>query len=181
MTEVSDIVSVQPTESYPNFGVLSFGRGLFEKPPIDGAMTSASKLNRVRADQFVYSRLFAFEGAYAAVPSEFDGYFVSGEFPTFDPDTAQLLAPYLAAYLKSEQTWRELASGGKGLGVRRQRIHAETLLEYEVWLPPVPEQVRVVENLMRLEKAGRLREQTSTCAQALHASTLNYAFAGLLR
>ena len=37
-------------------------------------------------DQFVYSKLFAWEGALAVVDSEFDGLFVSQEFPTFTID-----------------------------------------------------------------------------------------------
>lgn len=180
MVETADFVAVDPTQSYPNVGVLSFGRGLFEKVPIDGSRTSATKLNRIRADQFVYSRLFAFEGAYAAVPSRFDGYFVSGEFPTFAVDPAELLAPFLAAYLKSEQTCSELAGASKGLGVRRQRIHVESLLQYEVWLPPVEQQLFVVRKLDRLNEAGRLRERSGARVSALQASTLNHAFAGLL-
>jgi type I restriction enzyme S subunit len=180
MVETADLVAVDPIQSYPNVGVFSFGRGLFEKAPIDGATTSATKLNRIRADQFVYSRLFAFEGAYTAVPSRFDGYFVSGEFPTFDVDSAELLAPFLAAYLKSEQTWSELAGASKGLGVRRQRIHVDSLLKYEVWLPSLPRQVLIVGKLDRLEDAGRLRERSGARVSALQVSALNHAFAGLL-
>src|SRR6185312_364561 len=72
-----DPVTVHADESYPNVGVLSFARGLFTKPPIDGSVTSASTLYRIRAGQFLYSRLFAFEGAYAIVGQEYDGAFVS--------------------------------------------------------------------------------------------------------
>jgi type I restriction enzyme, S subunit len=180
MTEVSDMRTVEPTETYPNVGILSFGRGLFEKPPIDGSTTSAKKLNRIRASQFIYSRLFAFEGAYASVPDRFDGHFVSGEFPTFELDQSRLLARYLAAYLKSEQTWAELAGSSKGLGVRRQRIHAESLLAYEIWIPPLTHQRQVVAQLERLEQAAHRRQGAAALATALAASALNQAFAGLL-
>jgi type I restriction enzyme S subunit len=180
MTETSEIITVEPTETYPNIGILSFGRGLFEKPPIDGSTTSAKKLNRIRVGQFIYSRLFAFEGAYASVPDRFDGHFVSGEFPTFDLDQSRLLAPYLAAYLKSEETWADLAASSKGLGVRRQRIHAESLLAYEVWIPPLTHQRQVVVQLEQLEQATHLRERTATLTAALESSALNQAFAGQL-
>lgn len=86
ITPVSDPVAVEVDKQYPNVGILSFGRGVFEKPPIDGSRTSAKTLYRITAGQFIYSRLFAFEGAYAAVPPEFDGWYVSNEFPTFDVD-----------------------------------------------------------------------------------------------
>jgi type I restriction enzyme S subunit len=61
---VDDSHKVQPDRSYPNLGIYSFGRGLFHKPPINGAATSATALRRVQSGQFIYSRLFAFEGAY---------------------------------------------------------------------------------------------------------------------
>jgi len=76
---VEDAHSVEADKQYPNLGIYSFGRGLFHKQPIDGALTSATTLYRVRKGQFIYSRLFAFEGAYGAVAEEFDEYFVSGE------------------------------------------------------------------------------------------------------
>ncbi len=180
MAEVSDMRTVEPTERYPNVGILSFGRGVFEKPPIDGSTTSAKKLNRIYAGQFIYSRLFAFEGAYSSVPDRFNGHFVSGEFPTFELDQSRLLAPYVAAYLRSEETWADLAGSSKGLGVRRQRIHAETLLAYEIWIPPLTQQRQVVTQLEKLAQATHLRERSVTLAKALDASTLNQAFAGLL-
>ena len=54
--------SVDGSRSYPNLGIFSYGRGVFPKPPIEGAATSAQALRRVRSGQFIYSRLFAFEG-----------------------------------------------------------------------------------------------------------------------
>ena len=63
MQQAADPVTVTPDRSYRNVGILSFGRGLFEKPEIDGRTTSAKTLFRIRGGQFIYSRLFAFEGA----------------------------------------------------------------------------------------------------------------------
>ena len=63
----NDIVSVQRDQEYPNFGIYSYARGLFRKLPINGLASSANTLRRVRKGQFIYSRLFAFEGAYGIV------------------------------------------------------------------------------------------------------------------
>jgi type I restriction enzyme, S subunit len=78
-----DEVVLQDDGTYDTAGVLSFGRGLFRRPPVRGSETSYSSYFRLNKDQFVYSRLFAWEGALAVVPPEFDGLFVSAEFPTF--------------------------------------------------------------------------------------------------
>ena len=85
LVESSEPVPVDAERRYENLGLYSFARGAFSKPPIDGAQTSAKTLYRVRQGQFIYSRLFAFEGAYAVVPPEMDGFFVSNEYPTCVP------------------------------------------------------------------------------------------------
>lgn len=175
----SDRVKVAPTESYRNLGIYSFGRGVFEKPDIDGSMTSAAVLNRVRAGQFIYSRLFAFEGAYAYVTPAFDGYFVSNEFPSFDPDPDRLDARWLATYLRSAERWAELAGASKGLGVRRQRIPVEAILAYEVWLPPIEVQRSMVETIDAIDRASQARAENTKRVSALVPAVLNEVFAEL--
>ena len=171
-----DRVEVKPSGSYPNVGIYSFGRGLFAKPPIEGNNSSAKKLNRIRGGQFIYSRLFAFEGAYAVVPQEFDGYYVSNEFPAFDVDPTRLDSSWLAAYLRSPDRWIELASKSKGLGVRRQRVSIESVLSYEVWLPPIEEQRVMVRGVRDVETIRMKRESTSRLIEALTPATVNAAF-----
>jgi type I restriction enzyme S subunit len=128
--------TVSPDRLYPNVGILSYAKGLFGKQPIDGAITNAKTLYRIREGQFIYSRLFAFEGAYALVPSDFDGYYVSNEFPTFDinPDLASV--KFLTVLFLTETDWQELRASTKGMGDRRLRIKPEHILARPIWLPP---------------------------------------------
>jgi type I restriction enzyme S subunit len=179
MHAASASVKVDLATEYPNAGIYSFGRGLFEKPPIDGATTSAATLNRILAGQFIYSRLFAFEGAYAYVPSEFDGYYVSNEFPAFDPDPGRLDARWLATVLRSPYRWAELGGRSKGLGVRRQRVPVEAVMDYEVWLPPIAEQRSMIASIDELERASSLRDAVGSRVDALLPAALNESFARL--
>lgn len=179
MEESTESVEVSLEGRYPNLGIYSFGRGVFAKPPIDGMETSAKKLNRVRAAQFIFSRLFAFEGAYTFVPNEFDGYFVSKQFPCFDVDPSLATAEFIAAALQSPQQWRELARSSKGLGLRRQTIKVEALLDHELWFPPISEQYRMVDALQKLDQVRGLLKSSSSIAASVLPSALNRAFAGL--
>ena len=179
MSKSSSTIRVDASMAYPNLGIYSFGRGVFKKPPIDGGSTSAVTLNRVRAGQFIYSRLFAFEGAYGWIPPDFDGFFVSSEFPAFDPDPQRLDARWLASYLRSPSRWAELAGASKGLGVRRQRISSDAVLAHEVWLPPISQQAIAIAWLDRIEAASRGRIAARQVIDALLPSALNEAFAGL--
>jgi type I restriction enzyme, S subunit len=154
LQETSDTAAVDATASYPNIGIYSYGRGTFNKPPIDGANTSATQLFRVRAGQFIYSRLFAFEGAYALVRPSQDGHYVSNEFPSFNLDTQRILPEFLFAYFKSPAVWRELAEQSTGLGDRRQRIHPEIIQAHSINLPPIEYQAKVRDAFMKLERVG---------------------------
>jgi type I restriction enzyme, S subunit len=166
---------VDGLKSYPNLGIYSFGRGLFRKSPIEGARTSARELNRVRAGQFIYSRLFAFEGAFGMVEPEFDGYFVSNEYPTFDCNPDLVLPEFLRAYFGLPAIWRELSAGSKGLGDRRQRVQPASLIAHRLLVPPLNEQ----EQLLRVAPLARAARDLVTAAssqvEALFKSVIHHS------
>ena len=170
----SAAVSVRADVEYPNFGVYSFGRGLFRKPPISGALTSASMLYKAKAGQFVYSRLFAFEGAYGFVSPEFDGYYVSNEFPLFDCNLDRVVPEFIAGYVRQPHIWRSIAESATGVGHRRQRVQPGGLLAYELPLPPLAEQQRVVKRIGALfagiDEARTVRQDAAETARALLAA-----------
>ena len=171
-----DPVFVEPDQSYRNVGIYSFGRGLFAKPDINGTTTSAKTLYRIHHEQFIYSRLFAFEGAYGFVTPEFEGAFVSNEFPTFDADENELSTEWLATYLRAPDRWRELAASSTGLGVRRQRVPVEAVLAFEIVLPPIDEQLAMVRTINRIDALTRDRVEATRALEALVPAALNAAF-----
>ena len=172
--------SVQTDKSYPNLGIYSFGRGLFHKPQIDGALTSAKRLRKVKKGQFIYSRLFAFEGAYGMATDDFDGYFVSNEYPTFDCIASDICVEFIMAYFKSPFIWQKIATGSKGLGDRRQRVQPEQVLAHEIWLPPIKWQNQIAEVQKNLTVLKKYQTETSAKLGALLPSILDKTFKGEL-
>ncbi len=163
-------VKVNRDHDYANLGIYSFGRGLFAKPPIIGATTSAPTLYRVRSGQFVYSRLFAFEGAFGVVPPEMDGWYVSNEYPTFDVDESRVLVEFVELAICRATAWEELAAMTVGLGHRRQRLRPEDLLAFEIELPSLDEQCAIMEltnAASQVVDAGR--SEALAAFAALHA------------
>lgn len=177
---VDDSHRVVADRNYPNLGIYSFAHGLFPKPPIDGALTSATTLRRVRKGQFIYSRLFAFEGAYGMVTKEYDGFFVSNEYPTFDYDFLRMRTEFVAAYFKSPEVWKEVAVGSKGLGDRRQRVQPAQVLSYRLWLPPLEWQNSIAEVQAEVDALKRMQAETTAEIDALIPSVLDKAFKGEL-
>ena len=180
LTLVDDVRPVYADKSYQNLGIYSFGRGLFHKPPIDGALTSAKTLRKVKKGQFIYSRLFAFEGAYGMVTDDFDECFVSNEYPTFDCRPSHIRGEFLSAYFKSPVTWEQIAAGSKGLGHRRQRVQPEQILGHEIWLPPMEWQNQIAEVQTKKSDLNKHQTESTTELDALLPSILDKAFKGEL-
>lgn len=187
LVSVDDAVQVSPTDVYEMVGVYNFGRGLFRKTPVSGAETSYKSLNRLRTGRFVYSRLFAWEGSVAVVTSEFDGLFVSTEFPVFGIDTERLLPQYLSLVCRWPQFHDQLARSTTGLGLRRQRVYEDALLALQIPLPPIDEQrriaARISEKLDRIDvlnaaQAGSMQIVGSLMAAIRHEALSDLGAAG---
>lgn len=176
LTMRRDGVKVDPTAAYPNFGLYSYGRGAFPKPAISGSATSATTLFRVQCGQFIYSKLFAFEGAFAVVPDEMDGWFVSNEYPVFDVDETRVLTDYLQIAICRPTVWKELASMTVGMGHRRQRLKPEAFLAHEIELPTLDEQKAIVLTVAAvddaLDAARESRDRANTFLMALREHLL---------
>jgi type I restriction enzyme S subunit len=166
-----DPVRIEPDKEYRTAGILSYGRGLFERPTIVGRDTSYSAYYRLHQDQFVYSKLFAWEGALAVVPSDFDGIFVSQEFPIFDIDSSKILPQYLELICKWPTTWERIRGHESGMGGRRKRVHPGRMLQVSIPLPDLMAQRRIVDLLSRadnsLEAQSRLEQSASQVARTL--------------
>lgn len=180
LTEAGQMTKVVNGKLYPNVGIFSYARGLFAKPDIDPETSKAERLYRIRKGQFIYSRLFAFEGAYGYVPDWADGKFVSGEFPSFDCDREAVLSEFLFCYFKSEDVWKKLRDECKGMGGRRIRLRESAFLAQELWLPPVAYQQTVKTAFESLESASTLQRDFPVELEALQSSLLNQAFSGNL-
>lgn len=91
------------------------------------------------------SKLNAWEGALAVVPEEFDGSYVSPEYPVFDINNDHADATYIAHLAQWPGLWDRLTP--RGSMVRRKRTTPTTLLATKVPLPELDEQRRIVTRL----------------------------------
>lgn len=170
IAEERDKRRVEPDVAYPLAGVLGFGRGVLLRDAVRGADMSAQFLYRIRAGQLMYSRLKAFEGAFALVSPEADGRYVSNEFPTFDVDTSVALPEFIALYLARPRVWEELQAGSEGMGARRERLQPADFLDLELDLPPLDEQARIVSSVAVVDRAVHAYQQQGSAARKAHAA-----------
>lgn len=150
-----DQVDADVAGRYPVAGVYSFGRGMFKRGPILGSETSYKKLNRLHVGQLVVSRLKAFEGALAVVPVDLDGWYLSPEFPTFECIDGRLDLAYLGYICRWPEFWALLRGTSRGIGARRERVHAEDLLRLNLDVPSFDEQRKRAARLDTASEAFR--------------------------
>ncbi len=170
---------VDATESYDFAGVYCFGRGVFRGQRRTGTEFAYKRLTRIRAGEFIYPKLMAWEGALAVVPDDCDGLFVSPEFPVFTINTDKVLPEVIDVYFRSPAVWPLLSGASTGTNVRRKRLNPSDFLRYEFPLPSREAQF-VLRNVRRkLTDLGAASNQTSQL-EALPPSILDRAFKGEL-
>ncbi|MER5929361.1 hypothetical protein [Streptomyces sp. NPDC002054] len=180
LRESSDFVAVDPDASYRTAGILNRGRGLFLRPVIMGSETKYPRYNRLRAERFVYSKLFGWEGSLAVVPDDFDGIHVSHEFPTFDIDRENADVSYMTHIARWRGLHDSLKDQGTGMGSRRQRVNVNRLLATKIPLPALAEQRRIAAELTLAREVAEAGAQQVADLASLRRGLLDAAFAGRL-
>ncbi len=146
---------IDASKRYEMVGVLSFGRGLFNREAVESGGTSYKYFLRLKEDHVVMSQLFGWEGALALSSAEFKGRYVSPQFPTFLCDQDRIDRHFLGWVMRQPGFWHDLGSRAKGMGDRRRTLNPEALLESEAPLPPLAKQQALAAHLDALAEKTR--------------------------
>ncbi len=179
---VSRAEAVQPDKEYRLLGIRLDGNGPFLRETKLGAQLSATSLFRVAAGDFIYSRLFAWRGAFGTIDENLDGCYVSGEFPTFTPKPGKLDIEFLRLWFRLPATLSAVEANCSGsTPLTRNRFKEQFFLAMQVPLPPLEEQRRIVARIealaARIEQARGLRREAMAEA-ASFVSSLHHNLAG---
>lgn len=169
-------VAVSESESYTFAGVYSFGRGVFKKEAISGMNFAYDRLTRLRAGEFTFPKLMAWEGALGVVPPDCDGCHVSPEFPVFNVDESKVLPEILDIHFKTPAVWKDLAAISTGTNLRRRRLNPNAFLGYKFPLPPMEVQQHVKTIADKAAAKRQLQKDALIMEKALLPSLLDRIF-----
>lgn len=159
LEQIDRMERVDPDASYQLLGVRLEGNGPFIRETVAGTETSAGRLNQARTGDFIYSRLFAWRGAFGLITDAMDGCFVSNEFPIFRADQRRLELGYLARWFQLPSVWRKVEENCTGsTPTTRNRFKEQFFFDLEIPLPPLAEQQALVARLDALAKKTRQLE-----------------------
>ncbi|MEX2578814.1 MAG: restriction endonuclease subunit S [Verrucomicrobiales bacterium] len=167
---------IEPSGSYPQVGIRSFGNGMFKKPAVSGGATSYRAFNTLRPGMFVMSQVKGWEGAVAVCDDELDGWFVSPEYRTFRCIEDACDPEYLSYLVQTDWFHKQLAEATRGQGARRERVRPEMLLELEMPFPRIEDQRRAVRVLRNLHKIKAQAAKVEVRHEALMPSLLDRIF-----
>lgn len=176
----------EPVESgqvYRMLGMRSKIGGPFIRETKSGSEISAAKLNKVKAGDFIYSRLFAWQGSFGLIPEEMDGCYVSNEFPLYELDTSKVIPEYLVYWfgLPHVQKMVEADCSGSTPGTRNRfkEIFFERL---DIELPSIEQQKSIVKSIQLSEQKRSavidLRSTVLADAQAMLSSAFHKIIEG---
>ncbi len=149
-------VAIEPDASYGLVGVRLSGAGPFLRETKRGAEISAQKLNRLSSGWFIYSRLFAWRGAFGLVPEGLDGCYASNEFPTYTVQSDVIRPDFLRLYFARPLVWAAVEKKCQGTTkASRNRFKEVFLMQMQITIPPVSLQDELIGSLEVLSSVHR--------------------------
>ncbi|HEY4257135.1 MAG TPA: restriction endonuclease subunit S [Candidatus Udaeobacter sp.] len=156
---------------YQFAGTYSFARGIFVADQKSGSSFKLPTIQRVRAGDFIYCKIMAWEGAFGIAPPEADNCVMSGAFVVYEINRDRIDEKFLDYFFKVPAHWQRIGTQSTGTNVRRQNLHPSQFESAEVPLPPLAEQRRVVAQIEELtkqiEEARTLRKEAAEEVEAL--------------
>jgi type I restriction enzyme, S subunit len=164
LTKLSEILmpvsrpeAVDPTREYRLLGIRLDGKGAFLRETKLGSQSAASSLFQVKSGDFIYSRLFAWRGAFAVIGAGLDDCYVSNEFPTFTINPGTVDIEFLRLWFRLPTTLATVEANCFGTtSLTRNRFKEHFFLALEIALPSIEEQCRIVARIDEL--AGKIEE-----------------------
>ena len=170
-----ETVAVEPTLKYEFAGVYGFGKGIFKREALVGCNTTYKFFHKLHLNDIVISKVKGWEGAIALVTEEFDGLFLSPQYPSFKAKEG-INIKYIAEYCKHPRVWQELLNKSKGIGARRNSISTASFLSLEIPLPKIEIQNKIVEAFDKLTRLKKNQEELKIKLELLTPSILENVF-----
>lgn len=133
-------VDVQASESYPELGLRSFGKGTFHKPALRGDEVGSKRLFVIKAGDLLLSNVFAWEGAIAVAGPADDGRYGSHRYITCNVDPAMANVHFIARYLVTPMGLTSIGLASPGGAGRNKTLGLSALADIRVPVPPLAEQ-----------------------------------------
>ncbi len=147
-------ITIDSDETYMEFGVRSFYKGIFLRRKVAGSTFSWQELYRLKAGDLVFSNIMAWEKAIAIAHPEHDGWVGNHRMLVCEPRPDVVLPSYLLHYFMTSDGVAKILQASPGTAARNKTLKADNLMAIEVPVPSLSHQ-RTFESLC--EHVARVR------------------------
>jgi type I restriction enzyme, S subunit len=169
-----EFVIIDDLKSYRRPRVQLHAQGIVLRDDIPGALIKTKQQQVCNAGEFLVAEIDAKVGAFGIVPASLDGSIVSSHYFLFTIDDAKLDRKFLDYFIRTPMFREQVEAQGS---TNYAAIKPSHVLNYEIPLPTLPEQQRIVARIERLsakiEEARGLRKGAMEEAEALLLSVLH--------
>lgn len=147
LKSVDHPIKLKPAEIYREIGIRSHAKGIFHKEPVSGASLGEKRVFRVIPDCLVLNIVFAWEQAVARTTNSEADMIASHRFPMFKPNNGACNIDYILYFFKTEKGKSLLGMASPGGAGRNKTLGKKEFANLEILVPPITEQVKIVQIL----------------------------------
>ena len=176
-----EFIIIDDLEIYRRPRVQLHAQGIVLRDAVPGAEINTKRQQVARAGEFLVAEIDAKVGGFGIVPRELDGSIVSSHYFLYGHRPDRLDNRYLGWFVKTRAFREQVEAQGS---TNYAAIRPNDVLGYELPLPPLEEQRRIVARIeelaAKLEEARQLRATATEEVDAHWPATLKLAFDGRL-
>ncbi len=163
-----EFITVDDTVPYRRPRVQLHAQGIVVRDEVPGALIKTKRQQVCHAGELLVAEIDAKVGGFGMVPAALEGAIVSSHYFLFETNDATMDRRFLDWYVRTPAFREQVRAQGS---TNYAAIRSKDVLEYEIPLPPLAEQRRVVGRIEELageiEAARRLRGEAVAEAEAL--------------
>lgn len=166
-----EFITIDDVETYKRCRVQLHAKGIVLRDIVSGSEIKTKKQQVCRAGEFLVAEIDAKVGGFGIVPDDLDGAIVSSHYFLFQIDHTVLDRRFLDFFIRTPTFRDQVAAQGS---TNYAAIRPSNVLTYEILLPPLEEQRRIVARIEKL--AAKIEEARSLRRQALGEAQILYKF-----
>lgn len=172
-----EFIEIDDLAKYKRCRVQLHTRGIVLRDIVVGAAIKTKSQQICRADEFLVAEIDAKVGGFGIVPAELDGAIVSSHYFLFTIDSARLNRGFLGYFIRTSAFREQVGARGSTNYAAIRPLH---VLGYEIPLPPLEEQRRIVAKIdqlaAKIDEARTLRRNASRDLSALDCAVVHEVF-----
>jgi type I restriction enzyme S subunit len=143
LTRLKTPVEIQDTEFYKRLTIRINHQGVSVRDTEIGAKIGTKSQFRVRAGDFILSKIDARQGAFGIVPPEADGGIITGNFWTYRVDNQLVDTEWFLQFTNSD-AFLDLCKRSSTGNTHRKYLNEGIFLNHELAIPSIEEQQRAI-------------------------------------